>query len=99
MKAEFFVGKELVEVRRNLNSCPRKGEIVTFDGQKFFEVREVVNDFCIGRFVLQIEERQDFEPFREETETQKTEATGDPKDADDSRYEYDDDLDDDYEGE
>ena len=97
MKAEFFVGKELVEVRRNLNSCPRKGEIVTFDGKKFFEVREVVNDFCIGRFVLLIEERQDFEPFREESGTQKPETTGDSED--DSRYEYDDDLDDDYEGE
>lgn len=60
MKAEFCVNEKIIEVRRNITCCPRKGELVTFDGETFFEVVEVINDFNTGRFVLQVEERPDY---------------------------------------
>ena len=60
MKADFYVDERRIEVRRNVTCCPRKGEIVTFDGENFFEVTEVINDFNIGHFILQLKERPDY---------------------------------------
>ena len=113
MKAEFYLDGEMIELRKNIICCPRKGEIVTFDGKNFFEVTEVVNDFSAGRFALQVEERPDFEYFRiiehveevEEDNVDTDEYDGDAAedvaeetDIDDN-FEYDDDLDDDYDEE
>lgn len=107
MKAEFYLDGEMIELRRNIICCPRKGELVTFDGENFFEVTEVVNDFSAGRFVLQVKERQDFEYFRiiehvegaEEDIEDATEGVAEEADIDDEDFEYDDDLDDDYDEE
>lgn len=103
MKAEFYLDGEMIELRRNIICCPRKGELVTFDGENFFEVTEVVNDFSAGRFALQVEERPDFEYFRiiehvEEAE-EDIEDAAEESDIDDEDFEYDDDLDDDYDEE
>lgn len=107
MKAEFYLDGEMIELRRNIICCPRKGELVTFDGENFFEVTEVVNDFSAGRFALQVEERPDFEYFRiiehvegaEEDIEDATEGVAEEADIDDEDFEYDDDLDDDYDEE
>lgn len=105
MKAEFYLDEEMIELRRNITCCPRKGELVTFDGENFFEIKEVVNDFFVGRFVLQMEERPDFEYFRKEeieddaAEEGAAEGAAEEADIDDGNFEYDDDLDDDYDEE
>lgn len=105
MKAEFYLDGEMIELRRNIICCPRKGELVTFDGENFFEVTEVVNDFSAGRFALQVEERPDFEYFRKEeieddaAEEDAAEGAAEEADIDDEDFEYDDDLDDDYDEE
>lgn len=107
MKAEFYLDGEMIELRRNISCCPGKGELVTFDGENFFEIKEVVNDFSAGRFVLQVEERPDFEYFRiiehvegaEEDIEDVTEGVAEEADIDDEDFEYDDDLDDDYDEE
>lgn len=101
MKAEFYLDGEMIELRRNIICCPRKGELVTFDGENFFEVTEVVNDFAAGRFVLLVKERPDFEYFRKEEIEDDTaeEDAAEEADIDDEDFEYDDDLDDDYDEE
>lgn len=95
MKAEFYVDERLIEVRRNITCCPRKGELVTFDSETFFKVVEVINDFNIGQFIIQLKERPEYRVLCEDEEPQidayddeETEE-GDGGDIDDFDDDYD----------